>query len=214
MRGNNTELKERAAAVLDKMTDDQLQAVIDMFGSSSQVPLTNALLQLNRAIKQKATKKQGILTEWLIKWSKFLIREDKFSPQYLPYYKRGDIVYADFGFNIGTEYGGIHYAVVMECNNNKKNGNVIVVPLTSLDKGKKIEDIPSVDVYIGDNVIEWTDSATVAKPNQIRAISKMRISKPTKPHDKTARLTGEQLALIENKLKEMIFYQKPIDKRH
>lgn len=167
--------------------------------------LDTALANLKAAIESKPEKKQHILAEWINTWSKFLLREDTFSPQFLPYYKRGDIVYADFGFNIGTEYGGIHYAVVLEANNNKKNGNIIVVPLTSLDQGKDPKDISPVDVYIGDNVIGWTNAATVAKPNQIRSISKMRIVKPTVPKDKKARLTGEQLQLIDDKLKSFIF---------
>lgn len=170
--------------------------------------LEKALENLKAIILTKPPKKQQILTSWLNTWSKFLKREDNFDPKYLPYYKRGDIVYADFGFNIGTEFGGIHYAVVMESNNNKGNGNIIVVPLTSLDKTKSIDDIPKVDIYIGDNVIGWTNSSTIAKPNQIRSISKMRIVKPTTPKDKTARLNGEQLQLIDDKLKEI--FQKPL----
>lgn len=171
----------------------------------NNITLETALSNLKAAIETKSPKKQQILAEWIDTWSKFLLREDTFSPQFLPYYKRGDIVYADFGFNIGTEYGGIHYAVVLETNNNKRNGNIIVVPLTSLEPGKDPKDISPVDVYIGDNVIGWTNAATVAKPNQIRSISKMRIVKPTVPKDKKARLTGEQLQMIDDKLKKIIF---------
>lgn len=170
--------------------------------------LDNALHNLKNAITTKSPKVQGILTDWLNKWSKYIIKENKFKPAYLPYYKRGDIVYVDFGFNVGAEYGGIHYAVIMEINNNKNNGNVLVVPLTSLDKNKNIDDIPKTDVYIGNNVIEWTSSATIAKPNQIRAISKMRIVKPVKKQDKKARLNSEQMAKIETKLKDILFYKK------
>lgn len=174
----------------------------------SNVTLNTALQNLKLAIQNKPAKTQQILAEWIDTWSKMLKREANFSPSYLPYYKRGDIVYVDFGFNIGSEYGGIHYAVVMEANNNKKNGNIIVVPLTSLDPSKTIASISPVDVYIGDNVIGWTTAATIAKPNQIRSISKMRIVKPVTSKDKKARLTGTQLQLIDDKLKEFIFPQK------
>ena len=168
--------------------------------------LDNALQNLKNAILTKSPKVQIILTEWINKWSKYIVREQNFKPDFLPYYKRGDVVYADFGFNVGAEYGGIHYAVIVEINNNKRNENVIVVPLTSLDKNKTISDIPKADVYIGDNVIEWTDSATIAKPNQIRAISKMRIVKPVRKDDKRARLNSEQMTLIENRLKELLIF--------
>lgn len=168
------------------------------------ITLDEALNELKKTILSKPIKKQQILIQWIIKWSSFLSREGNFDPKYLPYYKRGDIVYADFGFNIGAEFGGIHYAVVIENNNNKANGNIVVVPLTSLDPGKSIDDIPKTDVYIGDDVIGWTKSATIAKPNQIRAISKMRISKPTTPKDRKASLNGAQLQLIDDKLDEII----------
>ncbi|MCM1166719.1 MAG: type II toxin-antitoxin system PemK/MazF family toxin [Lachnospiraceae bacterium] len=163
-----------------------------------------ALNDLKNTILNKPPKKQQILTQWLKKWCVFLRREDNFNPKFLPFYKRGDIVYADFGFNVGAEFGGIHYAVVIENNNNKSNGNIVVVPLTSLDPGKSVEDIPKTDVYIGDNIIGWTNSATIAKPNQIRAISKIRICKPTTPKDKKATLNGSQLQLIDDKLDQII----------
>lgn len=162
---------------------------------------------MKKVILSKPQKKQSILTKWIKAWSKFLCREDNFNPEYLPYYKRGDIVYVDFGFNIGNEFGGVHYAAVIENNNNKKNGNIIVVPLTSLDPDKSIDDIPKTDVYIGDNIIEWTNSATIAKPNQIRAISKMRIIKPMQSSDKCVSLNGEQLQLIDDKLDNIIKYK-------
>ena len=170
--------------------------------------LDKALENLKNAILTKSPKVQVILTDWLNKWSKYIIRENNFKPAYLPYYKRGDIVYVDFGFNIGAEYGGIHYAAVVEINNNKHNGNILVVPLTSLDKDKSVNDIPKSDVYLGNNVIEWTNSATIAKPNQVRAISKMRIVKPVKKQDKKAHLNSEQMTLIENKLKELLIFEK------
>ncbi len=166
--------------------------------------LEDALNELKNTILSKPVKKQQILVQWIKKWCSFLRREGNFDPKLMPYYKRGDIVYADFGFNVGAEFGGIHYAVVIENNNNKANGNIVVVPLTSLDPDKSIDDIPKNDVYIGDNVIGWTNSATIAKPNQIRAISKMRINKQTTSRDRRATLTRAQMQLIENKLDTII----------
>ena len=163
--------------------------------------LDHALESLKAAILAKPPKTQGILTDWLEKWARLLRREDTFQPSSLPYYKRGDIVYADFGFNVGSEYGGVHYAVVMELDNSKANGNILVVPLTSHTPGKPVS---RHDIFLGDQVITWTEAGTVAKPNQIRSISKMRIIKPVKAGDKLARLTGAQLQLIDDKLKEFL----------
>lgn len=165
-------------------------------------PLDVALTQLKVAILTLHPKVQSIITEWLVKWSKYIVREKRFDSQFLPYFKRGDIVYVDLGFNIGSEHGGVHYAIVYENNNSKKNKNVIIIPLSSIDEG---DTVSSVDLYLGDDIIPWTPGVkTIAKPNQIRSISKMRIIKPLTVKDKTTRLKSEHLNLIDNKLKEIL----------
>lgn len=150
------------------------------------------------------SKTQTIITDWIIKWSRYLRLESTFKPEYIPRYKRGDIVYMDFGFNVGNEYGGVHYAAVLENDNNKSNGNIIIVPLTSLDAGKTSADVAKADLYLGSDIIPWTSSATVAKPTQIRAVSKMRIIKPLKKGDQWAKLLPEHLDLIDERIKQTV----------
>ena len=173
--------------------------------------IDNALAALKTAIMGKSAKTQQILYDWLLKWGRYISRESGFDPKTLPRYKRGDVLYVDFGFNIGAEYGGIHYAVVVEPDNKKSSGNILVVPLTSIEKGKSQADVNGVDVYVGDDVIDGSGFATVAKPNQVRAISKMRIIKPLSGKSKLKRLTGEQLQLIDDKLSEFVS-RKSVDK--
>ncbi|MGR5970055.1 type II toxin-antitoxin system PemK/MazF family toxin [Bacillus paranthracis] len=43
------------------------------------------------------------------------------------------VVHVDFGFNVGAEYGGFHWAVVIQ-NDNKAAHTIVVVPLSSLKK--------------------------------------------------------------------------------
>lgn len=168
--------------------------------------LDSALMKLKNAILYRDTKTQKIIIDWLNKWSSYIIKETTFKSECLPYFKRGDIVYIEFGFNIGVEYGGIHYAVVIEGNNNKKSGSIVVVPLTSYNPSDTSKKISKHDIFLGYNVIPWTNSeyATVAKPNQIRAISKLRIVKPLRKEDKIARLSSNQLDLIDQKIKELL----------
>ena len=80
----------------------------------------------------------------------------------------------------------------------------MVVPLTSLGSGKTAADIAKADLYLGAGVIPWTQVETIAKPSQIRAISKMRIIKPLKKGDQWARLTPAQLDLIDERIKQTI----------
>jgi len=159
---------------------------------------------LKATISKLPAKRQDILTKWLTKWCRYLSLEDTFKPEYIPRYKRGDIVYVDFGFNVGHEFGGVHFAAVLENDNNKTNGNIIIVPLTSLEAGKTPDDVSKADIYLGSGVIPWTPVETIAKTSQIRAVSKMRIIKPLKNADQWARLQPKHLDEIDYKLKQTI----------
>jgi len=170
--------------------------------TSKPDPVDIALSKLSVVIKALDPKPKKLITDWLMSWAKLLAREKLFDPTYLPYYKRGDIVYIDLGFNIGSEHGGIHYAAVYENNNSKKNKNVVIIPLSSVDDEKKVS---TTDIYLGEDVIPWTPGVkTIAKVNQIRSVSKMRILKPLLAKDKKTRLKTEHLNLIDNKLKELL----------
>ncbi|ARH72703.1 TPA: type II toxin-antitoxin system PemK/MazF family toxin [Staphylococcus aureus] len=48
-------------------------------------------------------------------------------------YPRGTIVYAKLGVNIGSEFSGNHFCVVLNKNDNKRNELITIVPLTSKD---------------------------------------------------------------------------------
>ncbi|HDH5879100.1 TPA: type II toxin-antitoxin system PemK/MazF family toxin [Staphylococcus aureus] len=49
-------------------------------------------------------------------------------------YKRGTIIYVDFGINVGSEISGGHFAIVLNKNDNKKSSMLNVIPLSSKDK--------------------------------------------------------------------------------
>lgn len=90
-------------------------------------------------------KKANLISYWLENFIKHISEENSFNPARLISYKRGNIVKVDFGFNIGSEQGGLHYAVVLD-NNNKHNSPVItVIPLSS---GNENNTYPT-DVYLG-----------------------------------------------------------------
>ena len=46
-------------------------------------------------------------------------------------YKRGSIVFIDFGIGIGSELSGKHFAIVLSKNDNPKNSKLTVLPLSS-----------------------------------------------------------------------------------
>ena len=159
-----------------------------------------ALDTLKSSIITLPTKQQNILKEWLEIWSKYLDFENTFDPKRLIYYKRGDIVLVQFGYNVGNELCGVHYAVVVEKNNNHTRGLVTVVPLSSLDDDKTEDDLHKSEVFLGQII---GDVDCYAIPLQIRTVSKLRIIKPKyKKHGKIT-INSELLDKIDVKIKSI-----------
>ena len=162
--------------------------------------LDTVLAELKAAVKKQPVKQQHILEEWLNIWSKYLIFEETFNPKRLIYYKRGDIVLAHFGYNIGNELGGVHYAIVVENENNISSGIVTVIPISSLDNGKTADDLHVSEVFLGKLI---GDVNCYAMPLQIRSISKLRIIKPkNKLHGKFT-VPGSLLDSIDEKTRQL-----------
>lgn len=87
---------------------------------------------------------------WLEDYSAFLDKESNFNPKSLIRYKRGSIIKAHLGFNIGSEEGGLHYCVVLDNNNDFGSPVVTVVPLTSMKyQGRQMR---KGEVDIGDEI--------------------------------------------------------------
>lgn len=67
--------------------------------------------------------------EFNCKWHKAYVKNNiqRFYDQYKP----GTLLFVDFGVNVGSEFSKPHFAIVLDKNDNKRNGNITVVPLTS-----------------------------------------------------------------------------------
>lgn len=163
----------------------------------SESALLATLRKLKESIMTLGYKQQFILDKWLNQWSQYLREEKVFNPQKLRYYKRGEIVLVDFGYNVGCELGGIHYAIVIENNNNNASGQVVVIPISSLETNADKNMIHKSEVYLGKAI---GDVESYAKPLQIRAISKQRIRGPKYPKQKIGNISNELLAQIDEKI--------------
>ena len=96
--------------------------------------------------KNQNLKKVQLLSKWLTEFSNYIRFEEKFEASKNIAYKRGDIIKANFGFNVGSELGGVHYAIVID-NNNKHNADTVtVIPLSSYKPEKAIYER---DLFIG-----------------------------------------------------------------
>lgn len=110
---------------------------------------------LSSLISSSNPKRQGKadkLSYWLNDYIKFLEFEENFSPSKLKKYKRGDILKVHFGYNIGSEEGGLHYAAVIEKDNSIHNPVITVVPLTSIKPSKDLTNLRKGEVLLGNEL--------------------------------------------------------------
>lgn len=84
-----------------------------------------------KLVKRTGINKYYYLDKWTYAKSCHLINEINFPKTNKKIYKRGAIIYVDFGVNIGGEFSGPHFAIVLNKKDNKANEKLTVVPLTS-----------------------------------------------------------------------------------
>lgn len=92
------------------------------------------------------------LAYWLEDWTRFLSFENHFNSRSLKRYKRGEIIKVHLGFNVGSEEGGLHYAVVIDNNNRISDPTVRIVPLTSVKPRRDTSDLPEGCIFLGNEL--------------------------------------------------------------
>lgn len=105
-----------------------------------RIKLDKSYVNYHKIIDKGLPYKFAYLDEWRLKESKLLLNEtilyeDNSSNKTYKTYKRGTIIKADFGVNLGSEMSQVHFAIVLNNHDNPKNNVLTVVPLTS-KKGK------------------------------------------------------------------------------
>lgn len=137
--------------------------------------------------------------KWVHLWNWYLSVEKGFIPSKYAKYNAGDIVTVNFGFNVGAELGGRHFAVVVE-DNNRSDGTVMVTPLSSCSSEGEVR---APDVYLGIieelNKLKEQDEESLhsfAKISQTRSVSKLRLSTPIKPTEEKLNLGSDLLEKI------------------
>lgn len=92
------------------------------------------------------------LCYWLEDWTTFLKFEPNFVPNKLKRYKRGEIIKVHLGFNVGSEEGGLHYAVVLDKDNALNSPIITIVPLTSVKESTDLSKLGKGRVFLGDEI--------------------------------------------------------------
>lgn len=172
---------------LDKPLADELLSFVQFLGpivlktrkdrkDMEQMAIVT-LMAFKEAVLTKDMKTARNLLLWMSKWTSYLPKEASFRPDHLKAYKQREIILVDFGFNLGGEFGGRHYAVVLEKNNHPKSGVVLVAPITSYDPSRGQKPHPA-NIDLGIGAIHGYAKGAEVVTNQLRHISKMRIEKP------------------------------------
>lgn len=114
------------------MTDEELMAHID-----------NALRDIRTLMEQWSRsndldkKHAQLLAYWIKSYVHLLRRETSFNPASIPRLTHRQIVNVDFGYRVGAELGGLHYAIVLDKSNSVKGNTVTVIPLGSVKEDFK-----------------------------------------------------------------------------
>lgn len=113
--------------------------------------------------------------------------------------KRGDIVWVEFGINVGTELSDYntrgHYALVWALD----LGNIVVIPLSSRDAiGSNL----TFDIGVIPELNEdGSDQHSYLKLDAIRSISKRRIARMTGRENGKISLSADNIKLVEKAIK-------------
>lgn len=116
-----------------------------------------SLLEQNKNILYKITqdvknhKFTNLAKSELYRAKRFRYDNKNPNPRYFKY-KRGCIIFVDFGIGIGAEFSSPHFAIVLDNKDHERKGTLTVIPLTSKDKKNHID----IGTHMIDSLIEKT----------------------------------------------------------
>ncbi|GAB6130513.1 type II toxin-antitoxin system PemK/MazF family toxin [Blautia stercoris] len=155
----------------------------------------------------KNQSKSDKLSYWLEDWTTYLEFEPKFIPSKLRRYKRGEIIKAHLGYNVGSEEGGLHYCVVLDKNNPISSPVITVLPLTSVKSTTNIKNLKDGKVYLGNELFTSLSSkiSTTRKKIDIRITDLSSRIDNVSPDDITELISIKKELNVANKEKKLLF---------
>ena len=124
-------------------------------------------LHLLQRMDDEGNKRSDKIAQWIENWVKYLKIEQGFNSRSIQALKRGSIVYADFGFNVGREYGGLHYAIVLNKIDARSNHLLHVLPLTSVKETTDISNLKYFQLPIGNEVFQLLSNKALKKVREL-----------------------------------------------
>lgn len=95
-------------------------------------------------------KKILFMPHWLDFYANTIKSESQKKKLYFKSYKKGSIIYVKLGSNIGSEFSGNHFCVVLDNQDNKGKETITIVPLSS----KSNENYIQLDTIIFDQTVK------------------------------------------------------------
>lgn len=193
-----------------ELTNEELNSLIER----SIEQYTKFLRELSSDAEDKTSrKKAGLISYWIFDYIRMLRKEKSFDGTSMLKYRRGDVLMVNFGYRIGCEFGGRHFAVVIDNNNNIKSGTISVLPLTSKKEGYK-------DSYftheLQHGLYDLHNKKLEALLEDCRAdlrqIEKDRITLDTTPTDEQFEVFQRRISVVGEKIKEANDLQLALEK--
>lgn len=151
------------------------------------------------------------LSYWVEDYVRLLKKEETFDPNKTIRYKKGDIVKVHLGYRLGSEEGGLHFAIVLDVNNHRNSNTITVIPLTSQKEGKKAhansvvlnDELFKLVISKHDKVQNSLDSLkaeTLANINQIEEVLKKDPGNPDDEVSPELQAKYEQLVALVDEI--------------
>ena len=172
----------------------------DELHSHKKQALQNVEDYLNKLIASEDSHDNGKadkLCYWLKDWMTFLDFEKSFSPMSLRRYKRGEIVKVHLGFNVGSEEGGLHYAVVLDKNNAKSSPVITIIPLTSVKPHTDVTKLKNGSIFLGNELFAMLKSKISSETKNLKEKIKELQELVNELNDENS---DNQMAIIDPKL--------------
>ncbi|WP_303838649.1 type II toxin-antitoxin system PemK/MazF family toxin [Ruminococcus flavefaciens] len=198
------------------MSTPKSQSELEAHKDSALKAMEDYLSDLINSTDENLHSKADKISYWLEDYARFLDSETSFDVTKFPKYKRGQIVKVHLGFNIGSEEGGVHYAIVIENKSPVKAPTLNVIPLTSVKSSKDVSKIRGDlgEVYLGNELYRLlttkVDTLQTSITNELASLNEL-ISE-LKPGDSQIQTTKKRLEVLKKKLKLLTKAKKEISK--
>lgn len=151
-------------------------------------------------------KKAANIVYWLRDYKNYLKNEKRFEQGFVPTYKYGTIIQVNFGFNVQHEYGGLHYAIVLDKRDNKHKSTLTVMPLSSIKEGADLEKLKNNNFILGTEFYQLYSN----KINTLSETNKKRLKELRSDIDSLS----EKIKLSKDEQEEEFFIQQYNEIKH